>query len=237
MSCYRRILRPATEGPHHLPCRRPKGAAAMAAAAERHYLDALETGPGSARRRCDHPPRPWRADTTDQGDRSRPSSARRGRAEGRGKKVCNWRRVAGADDLLLVLFVGRRLRELDRAGGRRVVVPRRKQTGNTGAVALGRADRAEVNNRSQAPVAESRVAGFARAAANAGRKIVTLAISGRSARRSVPRSHPDRRLPDPTHGLPEARAIVAKYGLKGRRPPFARARSMTPKKRELQARR
>ena len=82
-----------------------KGAAAMAAAAERHYLDDAWTGAVAAVRHRHHPPRPRRADPAHQGDRGRPSGARRGRAEGRGGKPAAGA-DAGADDLLLVLLSG-----------------------------------------------------------------------------------------------------------------------------------
>ena len=53
-----------------------KGAAAMAAAAERHYLDALELDPARLVGNRHHPPRPRRADAADQGGRGRPSRTR-----------------------------------------------------------------------------------------------------------------------------------------------------------------
>ena len=97
-----------------------------------------------------HSPRPWRADTADQGDRSRSSGARRGRTERRGREFaagagrrCR-RSPAGA-------VVGRRLRELDRAGCRRVV--RAEAAGDAGVAALGRPDRRD-QYRSQASVAD-----------------------------------------------------------------------------------
>ena len=92
----------------------------------------------AADRHRNHPPRPWRADAADQGDRSRPSGARRGWTEGRGRQLATGaggrcrRSPAGA-------AVGRRLRELDRAGRRGVV--RAEAAGDPGVVALRRADR------------------------------------------------------------------------------------------------
>jgi len=78
MSCWPASSAGA-EGPGDLPCA-GKGAAALAASAERHYLDALEFDPARLIGICDDPPRPWRADPAHQGDRGRPSGARRKRA-------------------------------------------------------------------------------------------------------------------------------------------------------------
>ncbi len=180
-----------------------KGAAAMAAAAERHYLDALGTRAVAAVGHRHHPPRPRRADAADQGDRSRPSRARRGRAEGRGERLQlaragrRRRSPAGA-------AVGRRLGQLDRAGRGRVV--RAEATGDAGAVAL--AARRSARSTPFASICRgSRAAGWRAPAKRA--EIVTLAIS------DVPHDDPSAiasgpTVPDPTT-LADARAIVAKY--------------------------
>ena len=98
-------LRPAPKG-RVICLAAGKGAAAMAAAAERHYLDALGLDAVAADRYRDHPPRPRRADAADQGGRSRPSGARRGRPEGRRRTRLRLAQEAAPDDLLLVLLSG-----------------------------------------------------------------------------------------------------------------------------------
>ena len=104
MSCWRRICARA-EGPRDLPCRRQgrrrDGRGGGAALSRR-----ARTRPCAAVGDRDHPPRPWRADAADQGDRGRPSRARRGRIEGRGGEPAARAPDAGADDLLLVLLSG-----------------------------------------------------------------------------------------------------------------------------------
>jgi glycerate 2-kinase len=66
-------LRPAPKG-RVICLAAGKGAGAMAAAAERHYLDTLGLEP--SRGGGPHPPRPWRADPPHQGGRGRPPGAR-----------------------------------------------------------------------------------------------------------------------------------------------------------------
>src|SRR3984893_8753360 len=193
---------PGAERPGDLPCRR-QGSGRDGRGSGAALSRCPRTGPGPPLGERDHAPPPWRADAADQVDRSRPSRARRGRTEGRGGKfaACAGRRcqrsAAGA-------VVGRRLRELDRAGRRRLV--RAETTGDAGAVTLGRAAR-RGQHRSPAFVADQG------RPARAGRpaEIVTLAIS------DVPRDDPSAiasgpTVPDPTT-LADARAIVAKYGL------------------------
>ena len=170
-------LRPAPKG-RVICLAAGKGAAAMAAAAERHYLDALELDPERLVGRRDHPPRPWRADAADQGDRSRSSGARRGRAEGRGESL-QLAQSAGADDLLLVLLSG--------GGSANWIAPadgvsfaQKQQV--TRALLRSGAPIGEVNTRSQAPVADQGRPARARRPARRDRDAGDL---GRSARRSL----------------------------------------------------
>ena len=118
--------------------------------------------PGAPDRHRHHPPRPWRADAADQGGRSRPSRARRSRAESRRRHAASGgggdrgRSVAGA-------AVRRRFGELDRAGRRRFV--RAEAAGEPRAAAFRRADRRD-EYRAQASVADQgRPAGARRTAA------------------------------------------------------------------------
>src|SRR3979490_1873398 len=101
-----------------------KAAAAMAAAAERYYLDQLGLEParllGIATPRHGHGGPTGRVRAADRGGRSRPSGTRRSRNEGRGGQFAagtgrrRRRSLAGA-------AVGRRFGQLDRARRRRVV--------------------------------------------------------------------------------------------------------------------
>ena len=196
-------LRPAPKG-RVICLAAGKGAAAMAAAAERHYLDELGLTAVAADRHRHHPPRPWRADAADQGDRGRPSRARRSRAESRGGHLRLARRRT-ADDLLLVLLSG--------GGSANWIAP---------VEGVSFAQKQQVNRallRSGAPIGEmnivrkhlSRIKGGRLARAGQRAEIVTLAIS------DVPHDDPSAiasgpTVPDPTT-LADARALVAKYNL------------------------
>ena len=180
-----------------------KGAAAMAAAAERHYLDRLGLEPRFFRHR-DHPSRPWCADAADQGGRSRSSRSRRAGLKG-AEDSLRLAAEAEAGDLLLVLLSG--------GGSANWIAP-------TGGVSL--AQKQQVTRallRSGAPIGEintvrkhlSRIKGGRLARAGRRAEIVTLAIS------DVPHDDPSAiasgpTVPDPTT-LADARAIVAKYNL------------------------
>ena len=192
-----------------------KGAAAMAAAAERHYLDALGLGAltavGIATTRHGHGvptrrikvveaghPVPDEAGLKGAEDSLRLAAGRRGR-----------RSAAGA-------AVGRRLGELDRAGRRRIV--RAEAAGDPGAVALGRADR-RGQHRAQASVADQGRPAGARRPARRNRDAGDL---GRAARRSVrDRLGTDGAGSDHAGGRPRHRREIWPRGRR-RRPPRAR---------------
>ena len=198
-------LRPAPKG-RVICLAAGKGAAAMAAAAERHYLDALELAAGAAYRHRHHPPRPWRADAADQGGRGRPSRARRGRPEGRRRHAAARRRGRAPTICCWCCLSG--------GGSANWIAP---------VEGMSFAQKQQVNRallRSGAPIGEmntvrkhlSRIKGgrLARAGSSAA-EIVTLAIS------DVPHDDPSAiasgpTVPDPTT-LADARAIVAKYKL------------------------
>ena len=177
----------------------------MAAAAERHYLDALALAParliGIATTRHGHG-----------------VPTRRIKVIEAGHPVPDEAGLKAADDTLRLAAeadcgrsaagaaVRRRLGELDRAGRGRFV--RAEAAGDARAVALGRADR-RGQHRSQAFVADQGRPAGARRQPRA--EIVTLAIS------DVPHDDPSAiasgpTVPDPTT-LADARAIVAKYDL------------------------
>ena len=153
-------LRPAPKG-RVICLAAGKGAAAMAAAAERHYLDALGLDParltGIATTRHGHgvPTRRIRVVEAghpvpdEAGLKAADETLRLARRGDRGRSA------AGA-------AVRRRLRELDRAGRRRFV--RAEAAGEPRAAAFGRADRRD-EHRPQASVADQgRPAGPRRAA-------------------------------------------------------------------------
>jgi hydroxypyruvate reductase len=181
-----------------------KGAAAMAAAAERHYLDALELEPsrltGIATTRHGHGVPTRRIKVVEAGH-PMPDQAGLKAAEA----TLGLAQQAQVDDLVLVLLSG--------GGSANWIAP---------AEGVSFAQKLNVTRallRSGAPIGEvntvrkhlSRIKGgrLARAAQRA--EIVTLAIS------DVPRDEPSAiasgpTVPDPTT-LSDARAIVAKYGL------------------------
>ena len=183
-----------------------KGAAAMAAAAERHYLDTLALDPARADRHCDHPSRPRRADAAGSGVvEAAPSCARRGRTEGRRRHAAS-RRGSNRRRSPAGAAVGWRVGELDRAGRRHFI--HAETTGDTGAVALRRADRRD-QHRAQAFVAHQRwPAGARRQPRRRNRDAGDLDVlhDDPSAIASGPT------VPDPTT-LADARALVAKYNL------------------------
>ncbi len=181
-----------------------KAAAAMAAAAERHYLDALELDParlsGIATTRHGHGVSTRRIRVIEAGHPVPDEAGLKGAddslrlAEG-----------AGADDLLLVLLSG--------GGSANWIAP---------AEGVSFAQKQQVTRallRSGAPIGEintvrkhlSRIKGGRLARAGKRAEIVTLAIS------DVPRDDPSAiasgpTVPDPTT-LADARALVAKYDL------------------------
>ena len=181
-----------------------KGAAAMAAAAERHYLDALELEPscltGIATTRHGHGVPTRRIKVVEAGH-PMPDEAGLKAAE----ETLGLAQQAQVDDLVLVLLSG--------GGSANWIAP---------AEGVSFVQKLQVTRallRSGAPIAEvntvrkhlSRIKGgrLARAAQRA--EIVTLAIS------DVPHDEPSAiasgpTVPDPTT-LADARAIVAKYGL------------------------
>jgi len=181
-----------------------KGAAAMAAAAERHYLDALELDPsclsGIATTRHGHGVPTRRIKVVEAGH-PMPDEAGLKAAE----ETLGLAQQAQVDDLVLVLLSG--------GGSANWIAP---------AEGVSFVQKLQVTRallRSGAPIGEvntvrkhlSRIKGgrLARAAQRA--EIVTLAIS------DVPRDEPSAiasgpTVPDPTT-LADARAIVAKYGL------------------------
>ena len=181
-----------------------KGAAAMAAAAERHYLDALELEPsrltGIATTRHGHGVPTRRIKVIEAGHPMPDEAGLRGAEE-----TLRLAQQAEVDDLVLVLLSG--------GGSANWIAP---------AEGVSFAQKLNVTRallRSGAPIGEvntvrkhlSRIKGgrLARAAQRA--EIVTLAIS------DVPRDEPSAiasgpTVPDPTT-LSDARAIVAKYRL------------------------
>jgi hydroxypyruvate reductase len=181
-----------------------KGAAAMAAAAERHYLDALELEPsrlfGIATTRHGHGV-PTRRIKVIEAGHPMPDEAGLRAAE----ETLQLAQQAQANDLLLVLLSG--------GGSANWVAP---------AEGVSFAQKQQVTRallRSGAPIGEvntvrkhlSRIKGGRLARAGKRAEIVTLAIS------DVPHDDPSAiasgpTVPDPTT-LSDARAIVAKYGL------------------------
>jgi hydroxypyruvate reductase len=182
-----------------------KGAAAMAAAAERHYLDKLGLDParlsGIATTRHGHGVPTRRIKVVEAGHPMPDEAGLKGAAE-----TLELARQATADDLLLVLLSG--------GGSANWIAPAQGVTFEQ----KQKVTRALL--RSGAPIGEvntvrkhlSRIKGgrLARAGQNAA-AILTLAIS------DVPHDDPSAiasgpTVPDPTT-LADARAIVAKYGL------------------------
>jgi hydroxypyruvate reductase len=181
-----------------------KGAAAMAATAERHYLDALGLEParlsGLATTRHGHGV-PTRRIKVIEAGHPVPDEAGLQAAD----ETLELAQQAGADDLLLVLLSG--------GGSANWIAP---------ANGLSFAEKQQVTRallRSGAPIGEintvrkhlSRIKGGRLARAGQRAEIVTLAIS------DVPHDDPSAiasgpTVPDPTT-LAEARAIVAKYRL------------------------
>jgi glycerate 2-kinase len=181
-----------------------KGAAAMAAAAERHYLDALELDPerlsGVATTRHGHGVPTRRIKVIEAGHPVPDEAGLKGAEES-----LRLAQGAGADDLLLVLLSG--------GGSANWIAP---------ADGVSFAQKQQVTRallRSGAPIGEvntvrkhlSRIKGGRLARAGSRAEIVTLAIS------DVPRDDPSAiasgpTVPDPTT-LADARAIVAKYSL------------------------
>jgi len=182
-----------------------KAAAAMAAAAERHYLDALEMEPsrlsGIATTRHGHGVPTRRIKVIEAGHPVPDEAGLKG-----AEQSLLLAQDAGADDLLLVLLSG--------GGSANWIAP---------AQGVSFAQKQQVTRallRSGAPIGEvntvrkhlSRIKGGRLARAGQRAEIVTLAISDvphddASAIASGPT------VPDPTT-LADARAIVAKYGLK-----------------------
>jgi glycerate 2-kinase len=199
-----RHLRPAPKG-RVICLAAGKGAAAMAAAAERHYLDAFELDParllGIATTRHGHGV-PTRRIKVIEAGHPVPDEAGLKAAE----ETLALAEGAGADDLLLVLLSG--------GGSANWIAP---------AEGVSFAQKQQVTRallRSGAPIGEintvrkhlSRIKGGRLARAGKRAEIVTLAIS------DVPRDDASAiasgpTVPDPTT-LADARAIVAKYGLK-----------------------
>jgi glycerate 2-kinase len=196
-------LRPAPKG-NVICLAAGKGAAAMAAAAERYYLDALGLQParlsGLATTRHGHGV-PTRRIRVVEAGHPVPDEAGLKAAE----ETLNLARQAGPDDLLLVLLSG--------GGSANWIAP---------ADGVSFAEKQQVTRallRSGAPIGEintvrkhlSRIKGGRLARAGQRAEIVTLAIS------DVPHDDPSAiasgpTVPDPTT-LSDARAIVAKYRL------------------------
>src|ERR1700704_4060484 len=182
-----------------------KGAAAMAAAAERHYLDALEMEPsrltGVATTRHGHGVPTRRIKVIEAGHPVPDEAGLKGAEDS-----LRMAQEATADDLLLVLLSG--------GGSANWIAP---------ADGVSFAQKQQVTRallRSGAPIGEvntvrkhlSRIKGGRLARAGKRAEIVTLAIS------DVPHDDPSAiasgpTVPDPTT-LADARAIVAKYSLK-----------------------
>jgi hydroxypyruvate reductase len=182
-----------------------KGAAAMAAAAEKHYLDRLGLDParlsGIATTRHGHGVPTRRIDVIEAGHPVPDEAGLRGAAES-----LHLAEGAGTDDLLLVLLSG--------GGSANWIAP------VDGVSFAQKQQLTRALLRSGAPIGEvntvrkhlSRIKGGRLARAGQRAEIVTLAISDvphddASAIASGPT------VPDPTT-LADARAIVAKYGLK-----------------------
>jgi len=181
-----------------------KGAAAMAAAAERHYLDALGLKPsrltGIATTRHGHGVPTRRIKVIEAGHPMPDEAGLKG-----AEQTLRLAQQAAADDLLLVLLSG--------GGSANWIAP---------AEGVSFAQKQQVTRallRSGAPIGEvntvrkhlSRIKGGRLARAGQRAEIVTLAIS------DVPHDDPSAiasgpTVPDPTT-LADARAIVAKYGL------------------------
>ena len=181
-----------------------KGAAAMAAAAERHYLDALELDParlvGIATTRHGHGVPTRRIRVVEAGHPVPDEAGLQGAAD-----TLRLAHEAGPDDLLLVLLSG--------GGSANWIAP---------VEGVSFAQKQQVNRallRSGAPIGEvntvrkhlSRIKGGRLARAGQRAEIVTLAIS------DVPHDDPSAiasgpTVPDPTT-LADARALVAKYNL------------------------
>jgi hydroxypyruvate reductase len=181
-----------------------KGAAAMATAAERHYIDALELDParllGIATTRHGHGVPTRRIKVIEAGHPVPDEAGLKGAEDS-----LQLAQDAGADDLLLVLLSG--------GGSANWIAP---------VAGVSLAQKQQVTRallRSGAPIGEvntvrkhlSRIKGGRLARAGRRAEIVTLAIS------DVPRDDPSAiasgpTVPDPTT-LADARAIVAKYGL------------------------
>ncbi len=181
-----------------------KGAAALAAAAERHYLDALELEPsrllGIATTRHGHGVPTRRIRVVEAGHPVPDEAGLQGASD-----TLQLAQQATADDLLLVLISG--------GGSANWIAP---------ADGVSFAQKQQVNRallRSGAPIGEmnivrkhlSRIKGGRLARAGQRAEIVTLAIS------DVPHDDPSAiasgpTVPDPTT-LADARAIVAKYNL------------------------
>jgi glycerate 2-kinase len=182
-----------------------KGAAAMAAAAEKHYLDRLGLDParlsGIATTRHGHGVPTRRIKVIEAGHPVPDEAGLRGAAES-----LHLAEGAGADDLLLVLLSG--------GGSANWIAP---------VDGISFAQKQQLTRallRSGAPIGEvntvrkhlSRIKGGRLARAGKHAEILTLAIS------DVPHDDPSAiasgpTVPDPTT-LADARAIVAKYGLK-----------------------
>ena len=196
-------LRPAPKG-RVICLAAGKGAAAMAAAAERHYLDALELDPsrltGIATTRHGHGVPTRRIRVVEAGHPVPDEAGLKGAAD-----TLALAQEATADDLLLVLISG--------GGSANWIAP---------ADGVTFAQKQQVNRallRSGAPIGEmnivrkhlSRIKGGRLARAGQRAEIVTLAIS------DVPHDDPSAiasgpTVPDPTT-LADARAIVTKYNL------------------------
>src|SRR5229473_4815533 len=197
-------LRPAPKG-RVICLAAGKAAAAMAAAAERHYLDELGLAPsllsGIATTRHGHGVPTRRIKVIEAGHPVPDEAGLKGAEES-----LRLAEGATADDLLLVLLSG--------GGSANWIAP---------AEGVSFAQKQQVTRallRSGAPIGEvntvrkhlSRIKGGRLARAGMPAEIVTLAIS------DVPRDDPSAiasgpTVPDPTT-LADARAIVAKYGLK-----------------------
>ena len=182
-----------------------KAAGAMAAAAERHYLDALELDPmrlsGIATTRHGHGVPTRRIKVIEAGHPVPDEAGLKGAEE-----TLRLAQDAGADDLLLVLLSG--------GGSANWIAP---------VEGVSFAQKQQVTRallRSGAPIGEvntvrkhlSRIKGGRLARAGQRAEIVTLAIS------DVPRDDPSAiasgpTVPDPTT-LADARGIIAKYDLK-----------------------
>src|ERR1700709_2569469 len=182
-----------------------KGAAAMASAAERHYLDALEMEPsrltGIATTRHGHGVATRRIKVVEAGHPVPDEAGLKAAVD-----TLKLAAEATADDLLLVLLSG--------GGSANWIAP---------ASGISFAQKQQVTRallRSGAPIGEintvrkhlSRIKGGGRARAGRAAEIVTLAIS------DVPRDDPSAiasgpTVPDPTT-LADARAIVGKFDLK-----------------------